>query len=128
MCEDSIAYILLQCKTTRIGSSLLTPVICVADTNMLVSEKPHGPNPNHPLRPKAKPPRPNASPPLLPVGIYVALGPLAFGPVLVMYISCCLCQFHSRWVANGNTISGGIWGYMGCRKWCFVWIKNYSCF
>ena len=27
---------------------------------------------------------------------------------LAMYISCCLSQFHSRWEANANPISGGI--------------------
>ena len=28
---------------------------------------------------------------------------------LAMYISCFLCRFHLRLVANANPVSGGIW-------------------
>ena len=34
--------------------------------------------------------------------------PLHWDLALAMYISCCLCQVHFRWVANVNAISGGI--------------------
>ena len=36
------------------------------------------------------------------------LGPFALVLALTMYISCCLCQFHSRWVAKASAFSGGI--------------------
>ena len=39
----------------------------------------------------------------------VRVGYARVGFALGMYISCCLCQFHSHWVANANAISGGRW-------------------
>ena len=42
-------------------------------------------------------------------GIQIALGPLALGLALGMYISYCLSQFRLRWVANANMFFGGIW-------------------
>ena len=37
------------------------------------------------------------------------VGPLALGLGLGMYISCFLCWFHLRFVANADAISGEIW-------------------
>ena len=37
------------------------------------------------------------------------VGPLALGLALGMYISCFLCWFPLRFVANANPVSGGIW-------------------
>ena len=39
----------------------------------------------------------------------VRVGYARVGFALGMYISCCLCQFHSHWVPNGNLVFGGIW-------------------
>ena len=39
----------------------------------------------------------------------VALGLLALGLALGMYISCCLCQFHLRRAPNANSFFGEIW-------------------
>ena len=37
-----------------------------------------------------------------------------------------MCQFHSRWVANANAISGGIWGFKPIFhwKWGSRWLPN----
>ena len=39
----------------------------------------------------------------------MALGLLALGLALGMYISCCLCQFHLRRAPNANWFFSGIW-------------------
>ena len=39
----------------------------------------------------------------------MALGLLALGLALGMYISCCLCQFHLRRAPNANPFFCGIW-------------------
>ena len=31
---------------------------------------------------------------------------------LAMYISCCLCSFHSRWFPNANPVCSAIWAYV----------------
>ena len=31
---------------------------------------------------------------------------------LVIYISCCLYQFHMRWVVNANSVSVVIWALL----------------
>ena len=38
---------------------------------------------------------------------------------LAMYIFFFLCRFHSRWVANANPISSGIWALRPCAKYKF---------
>ena len=52
---------------------------------------------------------PNAKPPTRVSRIYVALGPKRKFLALAMYISFFVCGFPSRWVANSNPISSGIW-------------------
>ena len=47
------------------------------------------------------------------------LGPLVLGLPLAMYISCCLCQFCLRWVANANAFFSGIWAIKNC--WSASW-------
>ena len=42
----------------------------------------------------------------------MALGLLALGLVLAMYISYCLCRFHLRLVVNAKPVSSGIWAYV----------------
>ena len=42
----------------------------------------------------------------------MALGLLALGLALGMYISYFLCRFHLRLVANANPVSGGIWALL----------------
>ena len=42
-------------------------------------------------------------------GIYVALGLLALGLALGMYISYFLCRFYLRLVVNTKPVSSGIW-------------------
>ena len=41
----------------------------------------------------------------------MALGLLALGLALAMYISYFLCRFHLRLVVNAKPVSGGIWAY-----------------
>ena len=83
---DNVAFTTLpQPKHNVVTTLSQRDFVCwVADTNMLVSKKPGGPN-MKPRRPIAKPHGPNAR-------IWFALA---------MYISCCL-------VANANVVSGGI--------------------
>ena len=33
-----------------------------------------------------------------------------------MYISCCLRQFHSRWVGNANAVFNGLWALESSRE------------
>ena len=33
-----------------------------------------------------------------------------------MYISCCLCQFCLRWLANAKANSGGIWALLSVSQ------------
>ena len=42
----------------------------------------------------------------------VCVGYARVGFALGMYISCCLCPFHLRWVPNANPVFDGIWALM----------------
>ena len=89
------------------------PAIHVADTNMLVLKKPCGPNTSpyasnaNPSGPNTKRCEPNTSPDAIQWNM-VRVGYARVGFVLGMSLSCCLCQFHLRWVVKANTFSGGI--------------------
>ena len=52
-------------------------------------------------------------------------------PMLGMYISCCLCQFHLHWVANANAVFSGIWAlvystlrWVSHLHWVFVFFSE----
>ena len=53
----------------------------------------------------------------------VALGLLALGLALGMYISYFLCRFHLRLVVNANPVSSGIWAYE-FLFWSCVGLEN----
>ena len=54
----------------------------------------------------ALPPTPNPNASQWNIGV-VGTQPKIFA--LAVYISCFLCRFHLRWVANANTVFSGIW-------------------
>ena len=81
------------------------PILYSTATKMLVSKKPHGPSATT-----------NAS-----QWNIFRVGYTRIGFALAMYISFCLCQFRSHWVANMNAISCGIWAlYLGVPAPAFL--------
>ena len=75
----------------------------------------HRDPPIHPPPPPIYPTRPPSTqrdPQIKQVEYRSRWVPFALGLALAMYISCFLCQFHSRWVANADAISIRIWALL----------------
>ena len=56
----------------------------------------------------------------------VRVGYARFGFALDMYISCCSCPFHLRWVPNGNPVSNGIQALLLENVYCPIKITYLS--
>ena len=84
-----------------------TPQFGIGDTNMLVSKNVKicvTPNAKHKICVT-----PNAKPQTEPMEYRLRWVHNAKFFALAIYISCCLCSFHLRWLPNANQVCSGIW-------------------